>query len=198
MLFKPHLPFDPEETVLSWATRLAALHTGGGLVPFLHDLSIDTQNFLVEAEAEIDRICDLAGQDPAALEPNRIRRLDRRQYEMRGGQFSVEFTKGRQTAFCPACLAADGDGRKDPHTHRRGRLIWKFRAVRTCPEHGLPLIERKQPVGTALARLAGIWGDRGDVVIDVVNDVHKICADQAAILCSEFSGSGFQFQGSSS
>lgn len=142
MLLKPCLPFDPEETVLSWGTRLAALHTGGGLVPFLHDLSIDTQKFLVEVETEIDRLCDLAGQDPAALEPNRIRRLDRRQYALRGEQFSVEFTKGRQTAFCPACLVKDEQGRKDPHAHRRGRLIWKFRAVRTCPEHGLPLIDR--------------------------------------------------------
>lgn len=142
MLLKPYLPFDPEETVLSWATRLAALHTGGGLVPFLHDLLIDMQQFVVEADTALDRLCELTGQDPAALEPNRIRRLDRRQYALRGEEFSVEFTKGRQTAFCPACLAADANGRKDPHAYRRGRLIWKFRAVRTCPEHGLPLIER--------------------------------------------------------
>lgn len=63
---------------------------------------------------------------------------------------------------------------------------------------GVRLTNRKHPVGTALARLAGIWGDRDDVVIVVVNDVHKICADQAGILFSGFSGSGFQFQGSSS
>lgn len=142
MLLKPYLAFDPEETVLSWATRLAALHTGGGLIPFLHDLLIDMQQFVVEADTALDRLCTLTGQDPAALEPNRIRRLDRRQYALRGEEFSIEFTKGRQTAFCPACLAADEHGRNDLHAYRRGRLIWKFRAVRTCPEHGLPLIER--------------------------------------------------------
>ncbi|OGA99495.1 MAG: hypothetical protein A2Z55_05335, partial [Burkholderiales bacterium RIFCSPHIGHO2_12_63_9] len=142
MLLCPYLPFDPEETVLSWGARLAAFHTGGGLVPFLHDLMIDMQQFVVEAAPAVDRLCELTGQDPAALEPNKILRLDRRQYALRGEEFSVEFTKGRQTAFCPACLLEDEQGRKDPHAHRRGRLIWKFRAVRTCPEHGLPLIER--------------------------------------------------------
>jgi hypothetical protein len=142
MLLSPYLPFDPEETVLSWGARLAALHTGGGLVPFLHDLMIDMQQFVVEAAPAVDRLCELTGQDPAALEPNRILRLDRRQYALRGEEFSVEFTKGRQTAFCPACLVEDEQGRNDPHAHRRGRLIWKFRAVRTCSDHGLPLIER--------------------------------------------------------
>jgi hypothetical protein len=57
---------------------------------------------------------------------------------------------------------------------------------------------RKHPVETALACWAGIRGDRDDVVIDVVNDGNEICADQAAILLSEFPGSGFQFEGSSS
>jgi hypothetical protein len=36
---RPHLPFDPQETHLSFANRLAALHTGGRVQPFLRYLT---------------------------------------------------------------------------------------------------------------------------------------------------------------
>lgn len=39
-VLSPNLPFMADETLLSWAARLAALHTGGRLIPFLNDLGI--------------------------------------------------------------------------------------------------------------------------------------------------------------
>ena len=71
--------------------------------------------------------------------------------------------------FCPACLAEDDAGGSRPALQRRGRTIWLIRAVRTCPYHHLPLIEREATVwsdclremairvpetGDALSRLA--------------------------------------------
>lgn len=36
----PRLAFSPDETHTSWASRLAAFHTGGGVEAFLHDLRV--------------------------------------------------------------------------------------------------------------------------------------------------------------
>lgn len=139
---RPNLPYDPEETPISWATRLAGLHTGGELLPFLHDIRIPYGDMQVNRESALERLCELTGEDRDPVFANAIHLLSWRHYALRGNPFTAEFLHGKSTMFCPACLAED-DARGRPAVHRRGRTIWLFRPVRTCPHHNLPLIERR-------------------------------------------------------
>lgn len=142
----PRLPFDSAETLLSWGTRLAALHTGSRLIPFLRDLAINPQAFVTNSADAVARLGEMTGENPEALQPNLLHRRGSRLFELRGETFGVEFMKGRMTAFCPACLTEDEEGGRVAHAWRRGRLTWMLRPVRTCPDHGLPLIERCRDV----------------------------------------------------
>lgn len=167
--FRPYLPYVADETPMSWATRLAALHTGGDLISFLHDIGISYGDMLVNRESAIERLCDLTGEDPAGIWPNAMRLVSWRNYTFGENAFTAEFLHGKNTMFCPACLAEDDAGGSRPAVQRRGRTIWLLRPVRTCPRHDLPLIEREATVwsdclremairvpetGDALARLA--------------------------------------------
>ncbi|WP_424979978.1 TniQ family protein [Leisingera sp. S232] len=140
----PSLPFAPGETPLSWAARLAALHTGGSLRPFLNDMDVPFMRLAGGHPDAIRRLCDLACQDHKVVEHNTIRSLDGRRFELRGEAFSAEFLTGSVTRFCPACLAEDESGASRPHARRRGRLEWLLAPVRVCPRHQQPLMERQR------------------------------------------------------
>ncbi|OED49628.1 hypothetical protein AB838_06115 [Rhodobacteraceae bacterium (ex Bugula neritina AB1)] len=148
----PSLPFAPGETPLSWAARLAALHTGGSLRPFLNDMDVPFMRLAGGHPDAIRRLCDLACQDHKVVEHNTIRSLDGRRFELRGEVFSKDFMTGRATRFCPACLAEDEDGASRPHARRRGRLEWLLAPVRVCPRHQQPLMERLHDAQDDLSR----------------------------------------------
>ncbi|MDF2234174.1 TniQ family protein [Albimonas sp. CAU 1670] len=138
----PHLPFDPTETPLSFATRLAALHTGDRLTPFLTDLGIRADRLARGDETSVRRLCEVADVDREAALANTAIGGERRRYRLRGFDISAEFLANPATVFCPACLRED-DAR-DPRAAlaRRGRLAWTLRPVRTCPAHGIALVQR--------------------------------------------------------
>ncbi|MCF8487234.1 MAG: TniQ family protein [Rhodobacteraceae bacterium] len=140
---KPILPIRSDESVLSWATRLAGLHTGGSLVPFLNDIGVKLNNLITGADAAVDRLAEMTGVDAVELRRNTPRQVDQRRYELRGNAFSVELFRGNSIGFCPMCLAED-DQAGDPRRFRLGRLNWWVRAVRTCGRHQIPLMDRKR------------------------------------------------------
>jgi hypothetical protein len=105
---------------------------------------------LVNRESAIERLCDLTGEDPARIWPGAMRLVSWRNYTIGENAFTAEFLHGKGTMFCPACLVEDDAGGSNPALQRRGRTIWLIRAVRTCPHHHLPLIERE----------ATVWSDR--------------------------------------
>lgn len=47
MALTPFIPLDPDESALSWATRLAATHSGETLVPFLNDIGVKLDALLM-------------------------------------------------------------------------------------------------------------------------------------------------------
>ncbi|WGT52390.1 TniQ family protein [Thioclava nitratireducens] len=143
MQLRPDLPFQAEETVLSWTARLAGFHTGGRLVPFLNDLGIAPNRLSAGDEEALQRLSAKAGQDLSCLRLNAIKRITPRQYRLRGEVFSAEFTTGPVTRFCPRCLAEDAAGRGRSATMRMHRLDWLLQPVRVCPHHSLPLVERR-------------------------------------------------------
>lgn len=139
----PRLPFNADETPLSWAARLAAFHTGGRLMPFLNDLGIALRDLVSGGTEALVRLCDIADQDPEPVLHNTVRSTGVRQFLLRGETLSTEMITGPETRFCPACLAEDETGELRRDALRRGRLIWRLQTVRVCPLHHTPLIPRR-------------------------------------------------------
>lgn len=135
----PLLPFISDETPLSWASRQAAFHTGGRLVPFLNDLRIPLMDLSRGKHDAVARLCDITGQDPAPVFHNTITAVGGRRFTLRNIEFSAEFTTGVVTRICPYCLAEDMVDQERPMAMVRHRLQWRFSPVRTCNVHGVLL-----------------------------------------------------------
>lgn len=146
----PFLPFKADETPLSWAARLASLHTGGRLTPFLNDLGISYVSTIEGASDAIARLCDATGQDPTPVLRNTVQKIEHRRYSLRGQTLYAEMLVTPDTQFCPACLAADSEADLPDNVTRYGRLSWRLKTTRTCPTHHIPLIVRR----------SGRWDDR--------------------------------------
>ena len=157
---------------MSWATRLAALHTGGDLISFLHDIGIPYGDMLVNRESAVERLCDLTGEDPSGIWPSAMRLVSWRNYTFGENAFTAEFLHGKNTMFCPACLAEDDAGGSRPAVQRRGRTIWLLRPVRTCPRHHLPLIEREASLWSdCLREMAVLVPQTGDALAHLAADL---------------------------
>lgn len=140
----PVVPFDPAETPLSFATRLASFHLRSSVVPFLHDLRIKPDTMIGCDEGAVERLANIAGVDAGVLHHNAAHRIAKRRFNLRGHELSSEFFSTPDTVFCPACLREDDQGAADVGSVRRGRLEWTLRPVSTCPRHGLALVRRKR------------------------------------------------------
>ncbi len=169
----PFLPFNVDETPLSWATRLSALHTGGRLVPFLNDLGISYLSIIAGATDAVTRLCDATGQDPAPVLRNAVQKIGKRSYSLRGQVLSAEMLVTPDTRFCPACLVADSRSGLPVNAARYGRVSWRVKTIRTCPIHDMPLI----------ARRLGQWDDKLSelaVIVPESNDALQGLAELAA------------------
>lgn len=151
MMLRPFLPIVSDETLASWVARLAAVHGGETLIPFLTDIGIHPTEMLKGSHFAVTRLADVTGADPVDLLHQTIRVLEWRKHELRGERFEPEFLKGSFTAFCPACLLED-DRAGSSNRLRRGRLMWKLRPVRICAIHGTFLVIRRHTK----------WSDRFD------------------------------------
>ncbi len=106
-MLAPHFPFDAEESPLSFAARLARLHTGDRLVSFLRDLGIKPEQMAVNDETALTRLAEVSGVAVDVLRANAAVRVGKRTYDLRGELVTAEFLANPYTAFCPACLAED-------------------------------------------------------------------------------------------
>lgn len=138
MLF-PKIAFHTGETSMSWASRQAAFHTGGRVVPFLNDLGIPVADLARGKREAVVRLCAKAGEDPAEVIRNSIVAVGPRRFELCGEEFSAEFTTGPVNRFCPLCIAEDVDGHQHPGEAMRHRVHWRLAPYRTCPKHNLPM-----------------------------------------------------------
>ena len=165
----PYFPFDAIETPQSYAARLAWQHTGGALLPFLQDIRIKAAELMSSEAKAIEALAEVAGEPATTIARNAAVRVAKRAYDLRGSQVSAEFMARPSTVFCPACLAEDDNVLGDPRL-RRGRWIWTLTVVRTCPEHGLPLIARDK---TSWSDELHVMSDRvpetGQELRDLVN-----------------------------
>jgi hypothetical protein len=165
----PHFRFDPTETPQSFTARLAYQHTGGSLLPFLKDIRIKPAELMSGEAKAIEALAEVAGEPVTTISHNAAIRVAKRAYDLRGSQVSAEFMARPATVFCPACLADDDVTYGDPRL-RRGRWIWTLSVVRTCPEHGLPLI----------ARAKTNWSDELHIMTDRVPEQGQELKDLAS------------------
>ncbi|QFT61914.1 hypothetical protein FIU91_03140 [Roseivivax sp. THAF30] len=145
----PLLPFNDDETPMSWAARQAAFHTGGRVNNFLNDLGVPIMDLARGNESATSRLCEIAGQDPAPVLWNTISSVGKRLQKLRGEEFATEFTTGAVTRVCPSCLAEDMAEHSYPNEALRHRLIWRLAPVRTCGTHGVALRDLRK----------GTWDD---------------------------------------
>ena len=126
---------------MSWASRQAAFHTGGRVVPFLNALEIPAADLACGKSEAVERLCARAGQDPTPVFANTITAMGKRRYRLRDMEFSAELTTGVVTRFCPLCLKEDRYGQNWPNAAMRHRLHWRLGPVRTCRKHGMALTD---------------------------------------------------------
>ncbi|APX12393.1 TniQ family protein [Tateyamaria omphalii] len=135
----PKIAFHAGETPMSWASRQAAFHTGGRVVPFLNDLGIPVADLARGNREAVEKLCAKAGEDPAEVVHDSIVAVGHRRFQLRGEEFSAEFTTGPVTRICPLCIAEDVDGCEHPDEAMRHRVQWRLATYRTCPKHRLPM-----------------------------------------------------------
>ena len=109
---------------------------------FLADQGISPSDLLHGTRPVIDRLCEVAGQDPAPVWRNTATSQGKEVFRLRGQIIPASMLVREETRFCPLCLHEDDacDGR--PGIARRDRLAWSLRVVTTCPRHSLALILR--------------------------------------------------------
>lgn len=164
----PNLPFQHDETPMSWAARLAAFHTGGRVLPFLNSMNIPAVDLATGKPVAVERLCFITGHDPEPVMANTVMAMGARRYVLRGCEFSAELTTGVATRFCPLCLSEDQAGQAWPKAAMRHRLHWRLAPVRTCRKHHIPLTQVR----------AGKWTDMLHEVQTLSEAVSAACVSE--------------------
>lgn len=133
----PFLPFDSNESPLSYTARLARYHANKPMLPFLHDMRIKPEKLASGEFDALSRLGEISGTPVDDLCRNVPVSKGERTYDLRGELIKAEFLASPFTVFCPACLAED-----DQIGLRRGRWEWSLSVVRTCPHHEIPLLRQ--------------------------------------------------------
>jgi len=118
----PRLAFSQNETHSSWAGRLAAFHTGGGVEAFLKDIRIPRSPFFHGHSEFVRSLCLMTNDDPNLVLNNTILRDSPVRYRLRGEVFGSGFLIGKLTRFCPMCLLDDDTKGYLPRAQRRENL----------------------------------------------------------------------------
>ena len=139
---RPHLDFVEDETPMSWASRMAALHAGCGPDRFLTDLGLSAHELGRGDPQTVMRLAEAGGADPELVQRNAVRRLAKGKSVLRHEEFHDDFALSIQSRVCPCCLVDDvASGPKDMRVLLRGRLDWLLPTVRVCPTHRVRLVD---------------------------------------------------------
>ncbi|PZX06773.1 TniQ family protein [Celeribacter halophilus] len=138
MTLWPTLPFDSEETLLSYADRLAMMHTGWGMGRLLKDFGINVEHFTSGREEAVAAFAEGVGLPFEDIQRTSVRTLPW------GGSFRSEpiskgFLSPQVACYCPACLEEDGQ-----RSRHKFRLLWGFHHVVRCDRHNVWLTQTPQ------------------------------------------------------
>jgi hypothetical protein len=136
----PKLAFDDDETPFSYATRLAAFHTGGRPRLFLLEHGVTPDALMRGRPDAVEQLAALGGADPAALLRNALVPIAGAKWRLRGEVFLRRLMARQAGYICPLCLLDDASA-GTPHPSRlRDRLVWRFSIVATCPRHEVEIV----------------------------------------------------------
>lgn len=142
-ILSPRIAFDPLESAMGYAARLAAFHTGGRTASLSCDLKINLQHLRSGKPEVVQQLAQVAGVPSELLAGNVPLSVGDRYYDIRGERVSSEFLSSPYTVFCPACVLADDQASGGKTGQRRHQWTWQLAVVRTCPTHKIPLVSRK-------------------------------------------------------
>ncbi|WBU60583.1 TniQ family protein [Paracoccus albus] len=173
-ILTPKLPFRPEETHLSWATRLSALHGTDSLRPFLTDMGIKPVDLITGRPAAVNRLCEVAGQAPGPVWLNTAMSDGKHSYSLRGETLPVSMILRDETRFCPLCLLEDDEAAGGTKYNRSARLDWSLRVVTTCARHNLRLAPRLRPRGAGeLHGIRELVPERGQQLVALADELPR-------------------------
>src|SRR5258708_3326017 len=135
------VPFHPDETPMSYVSRLAA-RNGIKARRFCLDFGLRFQDVVDGDPETLKAVADLGGIDPQPLLANAFRKSRELCWTHRGQVLHRVALRRERIAICPACALADIDAspKLRPQAAVYGRIAWLIEAVRTCPVHRIPLV----------------------------------------------------------
>lgn len=138
----PYIPFALRETLLSYAGRLAAIHTGQGLTRLLADMRINSEHFILGRDDAVAQFAEVVDVDLALLQRSNMRAIGP-DVMFREERVQKTFLVRAADKYCPVCLAEDGS-----HRGWKQRLNWCFAPVHRCSNHGVFLNRLSTPTRT--------------------------------------------------
>ena len=160
-------PLMADEPLLSFASRIARCY-GTDLMMLCHELGISRRELASGTGTAPHHLAALTGLDAAVLY-DRAFAWEGGVWRFKGQALHRLGVRRRALIVCPRCLRDDGAGiRLKPDQAAYVRAHWLVKAVRTCVEHGVELVEVVEPelpLGAAIhdfaKRLAPSLGDLG-------------------------------------
>lgn len=137
------VPLGETETAISFCSRLALRNAFPGAREFCLDLGLQFQGIVDGSPSALEALAKLGGIDPERLAQWSLRNTaNERIFQLRGQILPRPSLRRAQVRVCPACLASDMA--RWPVLEAAApycRAEWQIGAIRTCPEHGLSLLE---------------------------------------------------------
>lgn len=137
------VPLGETETAISFCSRLALRNAFPGAREFCLDLGLQFQGIVDGSLSALEALAKLGGADPERLAQWSLRNTaNERIFQLRGQLLPRSSLRRAQVRVCPACLASDMArwpllAMAAPYC----RAEWQISSIRTCPIHGLSLVE---------------------------------------------------------
>ena len=140
-LLRRRVPFMPDETATSYASRLAACN-GTDMASFCRDLGLSLQDLVDGRPAALDRLGELSGTSPLTMCASSFVKVGRERWRVHGQTVSEAICRSRRFRFCPLCASSDMEASTLSAAETiYGRATWSIDQVRTCASHQVGLVD---------------------------------------------------------
>lgn len=130
------VPFFHDETLVSFASRMARANGRDDLRKFLVDLGIKPLKVSHGEEDEVRRLADIFDMPADLLRSRSIKVGNGGSMELAGARFHKRALLRTSFRVCTRCLAEDEmDATRMPGTRRYARTIWMIPSVTACCRH---------------------------------------------------------------
>lgn len=137
------VPLGDGETPTSFCSRLAMRNQCADARDFCLDMGIQFQKIIDGDPGALMVLAELGGVEIEDLSRNAIRHVSgRHHFELRGQALRKSMLQRERLRVCPACIADDRTRWPSIKVAAPfGRVIWNLLPMRTCPVHGIALVD---------------------------------------------------------